>query len=221
MDPVKPFLSDPHSWATIGSGRGGEYAWFEKEAEVGHAWGRHLPHWRQSGVVYFTTFRTEDSIPAPVLQAWQRERAQWLELHPPPHDEPTQRAYHRRFTVRMHRYLDDCHGSCPMRDPVARKIIVDVLLHEDGKEGTEGYALDAFAVMPNHVHALVCPNRGASMSEIGKTWRRVSSHHLSKHLGRHGIFWQHEGWDHIVRSPRHLDRFRRYIWENPKHLPKL
>lgn len=42
---------------------------------------RNLPHWRQIGCTYFVTFRLGDSIPAPILQAWEEERRIWLAAH--------------------------------------------------------------------------------------------------------------------------------------------
>ena len=59
----------------LGTGRGGDYLWFDPEADILDAWGRHLPHWRQPGTVYFVTFRTADSVPAKVLAEWKEERA--------------------------------------------------------------------------------------------------------------------------------------------------
>jgi putative transposase len=40
-----------------------------------------LPHWSQAGTLAFITWRTQDSIPASVLQAWLEERDQWLRRH--------------------------------------------------------------------------------------------------------------------------------------------
>ena len=45
-----------------------------------------------------------------------------------------------------------------------------------------------------------------------KEWVGLISYRL---LGRTGALWQQESWDHIVRSAAHLERFRRYIRENP------
>ena len=207
----------PHPWAAIGSGKGGTYAWFEPGANVGKVWGRHLPHWRQPGSVYFVTFRTADSIPAEALEAWARERAEWLASHPHPHDEGTAREYHSRFTARAERYLDGCHGECPFRDGAARGIVLEVLHKLDG----ESYALDGYGVMPNHVHVLCAPAAGQELSEITKTWKSVTAHRLNKLRGQKGAIWQHESWDHIVRGPEHLERYRRYIRENPSRLPMV
>jgi len=200
--------------ATVGMGKGGAYEWFDPEAEIDEEAGQRLPHWRQPGCIYFVTFRTDDSIPADVLAQWQEERAAWMARHPEPHDAVTAREYHRQFTARTHRYLDAGHGNCPFRLPSARRIVVEILRKLDGAE--DGYALDAFVVMPNHVHVLVAPQGSAGLSEIGQVWKRVSAHRVNKLLGQRGTLWQHESWDHIVRSPEHLERYRRYIWDNPK-----
>ena len=223
MDPETPpdadSASQGHPWATVGTGRGGTYSWFDPALGVGCDWGRHLPHWRQHGALYFVTFRTNDSIPAEVLAAWQAERVDWLAEHPEPHDEATSRDYHRRFTERMHRFLDEGTGGCPFREPAARQVVADVLLTLDGE--AKGYALDAFVVMPNHAHVLVAPAADSSLAQISRTWKSVSAHRVNKLLGRNGVLWQHESWDHIVRRPQHLEKYRRYIRENPLRLPRV
>lgn len=100
-----------------------------------------------------------------------------------------------------------------------REVIAACLKKLDGAE--DGYALDAFVVMPNHVHVLVSPRDKAELSEICRTWKSVTAHEVNKLLGRSGPLWQQESWDRIVRSPEHLEKYRRYIRENPLHLPKV
>lgn len=41
---------------------------------------RMRPHWSQSGAVVFVTVRTNDSIPKSVVERWEQERLQWIEL---------------------------------------------------------------------------------------------------------------------------------------------
>jgi putative transposase len=149
-----------------------------------------------------------------VLTAWRRERETWLAAHPPPHDDATTRVYHEKFTRRFHRYLDEGHGACPFRHPDLRALLIETMMQRDGVD----HALDAFVVMPNHVHALVCPQGERELSQISKAWKRVSAHLVNRYLGRKGALWQEESWDHIVRAPEHLDRFRRYIEANPGRL---
>jgi REP element-mobilizing transposase RayT len=204
------------AWATVGRGKGGEYAWYDVEIAIERAPGKYLPHLRQPGAIYFVTFRTADSIPAPVIAQWTRERQKWLSTHPEPHDDAIRREYHRRFTERMHRFLDECHGACPFRDRCARDVVEAALLFRDGSD----YALDQYVIMPNHVHVLVSPTGANELSDISGTWKRVSAHRLNKLLGRRGEFWQQENWDHVVRKPEYLERFQEYIAENPKCLPR-
>jgi REP element-mobilizing transposase RayT len=93
-------------------------------------------------------------------------------------------------------------------------VLRETMLQRDGS----GYALDAFVVMPNHVHALVSPHDGVDLNQITKAWKRVSAHLVNRLLDRKGTLWQEESWDHIVRDAGHLDRFRRYIEANPARL---
>ncbi len=81
----------------------------------------------------------------------------------------------------MHGFLDEGHGDCPFKEPEARRMMTEVLLKQDG--AGEGYSLDAFVVMPNHVHALVAPAGTQDLSAIGKAWKNVSAHRINKHLG--------------------------------------
>ena len=207
-----------HPWATVGKGHGGQYDYFDEDAEVLTEPGSDLPHWRQAGAIYFVTFRSADSIPIDRLNEWREERERWLAAHPVPRSKETTREYHRRFTKRWHGWLDEAHGACVLKDAGLRQIVERTLRHCDGADG--GYALDEFVIMPNHVHVLVSPFRGQSLNEILRTWKSVSAHAINKAMGASGPLWQKESWDHIVRSPLYLDKYRRYIQENPKDLPR-
>jgi hypothetical protein len=54
---------------------------FDPKAEYVVRQGAALPHWFQAGVTYFVTFRTEDSVPQPLLRSWHRRRDDWLRSH--------------------------------------------------------------------------------------------------------------------------------------------
>lgn len=208
-----------HPWATAGCGRAGEYQYFDKEAEIGAEWGHNLPHWRQGGVIYFVTFRTADSMPANRVAQWKSERAQWLTKHPPPRSPAVTREYHRLFTQRWHEWLDESHEACVLEDPNLRAITEATMRKLDG-DGL-GYALDEFVIIPNHVHVLIAPAPRQSLSKILRTWKSVSAHRINHAQDQRGPFWQEESWDHIVRSPMHLEKYRKYIRKNPDALPKV
>ncbi len=198
---------------------GGDYDFFHAEAEIDSEWGNNLPHWRQGGVIYFVTFRLADSLPQARLEQMKAERADWLKQHPAPRSPSDVRQYHQLFTARRQRWLDEGHGECFLKNPEVRSEMEAVLRHLDGK--ATGYALDEFVIMPNHVHVLMAPKPEQSLSEITRAWKSVSAHRINKLLSRRGPLWQEESWDHIVRSERHLNRYRQYIQDNPKALPRV
>ena len=162
-------------------------------------------------MIYFVTWRTVDSMPRERVEQWQRERQLWLDAHPEPRNDAAQREYTEQFSRRWERWLDEGHGACHLARPEIRGMVEEVIRNRDGAD----YTLDAFVVMPNHVHVLVCPTPGQNLSDIVQAWKSVSSHRINDALGLSGAFWQKESYDHIVRGPEQLERLRRYIAENP------
>ena len=179
---------------------------FDPQADVFATHSGNLPHWRQRGVCYFVTWRTEDSMPHDRVQQWQRERNEWLERNREPHSADQVREYHRLFSERWEAWLDESHGACELADSKAREIVEETLRNRAGQD----YDLDAYAVAPNHVHCLVTPREGQQLSDIMQAWKSVSAHRLNKLLGRSGTFWQKEYFDHIVRSPEQMEKLRDY-----------
>ena len=190
---------------------------------------RKLPHWSQAGVVCFITWRTQDSIPADVLERWRHERQQWLREHginPRAHDwrqqlqklEPkTQREFFQHFSTRWHEELDACHGACVLRRPDLAQIVADSLRKFDG----DRYELTDLVVMPNHVHLLAAfPNEEAMLQQC-ENWKHWQATQINREIGASHRFWQQDGFDHLIRSSEQFDHLRRYIADNPNkaHLP--
>ena len=162
--------------------------YFDTEAPVVFLSGA-LPHWRQDNVTCFVTFRLADSLPREKLQQW----------------------------------LDAGTGSCVLALPEVKQLVENALGHFDGQR----YTLDAFVVAPNHVHALVTPKTGHALSEILRSWKSFTAHEIvkaetasrrlqeSQSKSRDGSatlrVWQKESFDHIVRNPASLEKFRAYI----------
>jgi REP element-mobilizing transposase RayT len=90
-------------------------------------------------------------------------------------------------------------------------MIASILRYFDGTR----YALGAFAVMPNHVHALVHPLGGAPLTQIVHAWKSYSAHELQRHAGIERRVWQEESFDRIVRDQAELVKFNDYILANP------
>jgi putative transposase len=95
-----------------------------------------------------------------------------------------------------------------------------------------GTSLDAFVLMPNHLHALVWLQNGADHSPpLDRAGRRLVSHTVGALLrgfkgaatrrvnllrnAPGGRLWQANYFEHVVRSEGDLTRIRRYIRANP------
>lgn len=81
-----------------------------------------------------------------------------------------------------------------------------------------GLSLDAFVLMPNHVHGILSWQDGLGHRLpliIGnfKTWSARQVNHQRATPGR--ALWQRGFYEHIIRNDTDLDRIRTYIAENP------
>ena len=94
-----------------------------------------------------------------------------------------------------------------------------------------GIALDAYIVMPNHIHGILLfsaedvaantpiAGRGPAAGSLGAVLAQYKSAvtKRSRFIGSPptGPIWQRNYHDHIIRSASSLDKIRRYIIENP------
>ena len=183
---------------------------FNPHAEVAIA-RRNLPHWCQHGVMYFVTFRLSDSLPKEKVDQLLQEREAWHKHHREPYSDAERREYAELFSERVEEWLDAGSGSCCLAQLGPAEQVAQALRHFHG----DRYVLDEWVVMPNHVHALVTPLGKHALSDILHAWKSYTANQINKLRGTTGQFWQHESYDHIVRSEKQLHRFRRYIRENP------
>jgi putative transposase len=82
------------------------------------------------------------------------------------------------------------------------------------------YTLEAYCVMPNHVHVVLTPRFGDdgqyhALAKITQAIKGSSATEANRLLNRSGQFWQHESYDHVVRDGEELDRVVRYVLGNP------
>lgn len=152
-------------------------------------------------------------MPQEKLREWQQKRDAWLaahglQSHTDLHRlaEDLQHEFHSTFTKEWQDWLDSGYGECQLRRPDVRDLLMRRLLTEP--------SLDAWVIMPNHLHALVAP-QDKPLGGVLQSWKGGSAFEINHLLGRSGPLWQKEPYDHIVRSESQLQHYRRYIAENP------
>lgn len=163
-----------------------------------------LPHWSQDEVLQFVTFRLGDALPKGKLIQWKMQSETFRNTLPPPWTPEVEMEYHREFTMKLERWLDQGSGACWFRDSTNRKILEEVIMHFQG-ERVEHHA---WVIMPNHVHLLFKPI--APIEKLVQAWKSVSA----KRMGKGGI-WQPNYRDTLIRDGEHFANAVRYIRNNP------
>jgi REP element-mobilizing transposase RayT len=160
----------------------------------------YIPHWEAGEIAQAITFRLADSLPSSLLQRWE------VELDRLANDSRDQE---RR--KRIERALDSGHGSGALAQPAVGEIVENALLFFDASR----YRLHAWVVMPNHVHVLVTPIGGESLSAIVHSWKSFTAKKASALLGRTGAFWATEYFDRAIRDEAHYANAVEYFAMNP------
>jgi putative transposase len=83
----------------------------------------------------------------------------------------------------------------------------------------DGIDLDAFIVMPNHVHGIIIladePKARYAIPEIVRGFKTFSARRVNESGGRRGALWQRSYYEHVIRDEKALNRIRDYIAHNP------
>lgn len=205
---------------------------------------RNLPHWQPPGATLFVTFRLADTVPRPVLRLYYAQK-QWLQ-------EETKRLlslklkadapelvahekrledFRRQWFMQFEEILHKAEtGPTWLQEDSVAEQIAEALHHRDGTV----YRLDAYCIMPNHVHTVFAPclsaaelravmlpaglrfsSRNPPLDKIMqslKGWTAWKSNHV---LERKGAFWEQESYDHVVDDEAEFERIVKYVLENP------
>jgi REP element-mobilizing transposase RayT len=154
----------------------------------------YLPHFDGPGVAQMVTFMLHDSFPVTRRMEWE-----------PILREADDSAKRRKLEA----WLDRGHGDCWLRRDDIAEVVEEVLLENDGKE----YRLQAWVLMPNHVH-LVVDVWEVPLSKLVGRWKGKSSRLGNLILGRNGPFWQEDYFDTLIRDEEHLKKARHYTERN-------
>lgn len=128
--------------------------------------------------------------------------------------------HQKKLFAIMDRALDKANfGRTWLRQSAVADLVEDALL----TRYSEFYRLWAYAVMPNHVHALLrpkclasSPNVPAPLAAIMKRLKGFTAREANRILGRSGLtFWQKESFDHWPRDDDEFRRIAAYVENNP------
>ncbi|HNX34050.1 MAG TPA: transposase [Kiritimatiellia bacterium] len=173
-----------------------------------------LPHWSAEKAIYHVCFRLADSVPASQRRRWLEERESLAAQLRTAHGALTEADVNDlrgMFSDKVNAYLDQGCGGCLLREAACAKCVADAVSFFDGMR----YRLHAWCVMPNHVHVIVEPAGRWALGKIVHGWTCFTAKALNRILGRSGAIWQHEPYDHIIRSVREYVYQVKYVWENP------
>jgi REP element-mobilizing transposase RayT len=175
----------------------------------------YLPHVKKPGSTYFVTFRLADSLPREVIVRL-RAKSDAAARKPATNDisaAEIKRTAERDYFRDFEEALDSARGECWLRRAEIATLVADTLRHFDGVR----YWLDAWVVMPNHVHAVLALQPGMTLSSVLHSWKSFTAKEANKMLPEKTTreFWQRESYDHICRDAEEITRCVVYVERNP------
>ena len=105
-------------------------------------------------------------------------------------------------------WLDRGYGPCWLRREDVGAVVELILTTESD------YKLEAWTIMPNHVH-LVVNVLTTPLIRLVNHWKGSSAREANKVLDRRGPFWEKDYYDTYIRDDEHLKRAIRYVESNP------
>jgi REP element-mobilizing transposase RayT len=155
----------------------------------------YLPHFDAPHVTQFLTLMLQDAFPVSRRREW--EPILWEA------DESVKRR-------KLERWLDRGCGECWLRNREVARVVEECLLLNNGRS----YRLQAWCIMPNHVH-LVVDVWDTPLSDLLQVWKGRSAFNSNKVLNRRGKFWEREYFDTLITTEAHLRKAIRYTESNP------
>ncbi len=96
-------------------------------------------------------------------------------------------------------------------DPGFAKAVVALLIEQ---AHVSRVVLHAFCLMPDHLHLLASPIRGASLVDFVRAFKSRSTR-LAWSWGQAGTIWQPRFYDHFMRGDEDTRHIAEYILNNP------
>ena len=168
---------------------------------------RNLPHFYAQDAIYDINFRLANTIPKSLSDEYHWRLKQNLKSNQP-------RKNNNLFNEIMDDYLDMNPNNINwLRNEKIRNETISSINFNNKKL----CSVIAFCIMPNHVHLILNTFKYPykPLGEILKSIKQFSGSHANIILHQQGQFWQHESYDHIVRSRNELATRINYVKNNP------
>ena len=155
----------------------------------------YLPHYDAPNITQFVTVMLNDSFPVQRHSEWEAVLA-----------EPDNSVRRQKLEA----WLDRGHGNCWLRHAEVAALILEKLRSATAAD----YRLQAWVIMPNHVHFVV-DVREVPLATLMKRFKGITAHDANRYLHRNGRFWAPEFFDTWVRDEQELRRRIHYVEYNP------
>jgi putative transposase len=96
-------------------------------------------------------------------------------------------------------------------DPVCALAFESQLLHFDKLR----YDLLAWCVMPNHIHIVLCAYLCATIGQIVRSWKVLSTATINRHYNSKGTIFTCDYFDRYMRNGVQTERTIAYVENNP------
>ena len=123
--------------------------------------------------------------------------------------------------AKLHRFLLDnqCYhvvsatrGRAPVfLDPNCASVVVEAIQFVRRERA---YVL-AYVVMLEHLHVLLVPRDGTSVSQVMQSIKGYTARLVNKRMDRRGPLWQRSFYDRMIRDDRQLLETVNYVHANP------
>ncbi len=75
--------------------------------------------------------------------------------------------------------------------------------------------MEAWCVMPTHVHVVLAQVEGWPLPGVVKGWKSFTAKAINKALGRDGRFWAKDYFDRFMRDGEQFEATLAYVEANP------
>jgi len=99
-----------------------------------------------------------------------------------------------------------------LANPAIASSLIECLLETRERYG---FLLLSFVVMPDHLHDVVVPREGDTISQTMRFIKCTFARRFNAAQGRSGAFWQPSFYDRVIRDDQALVDVLLYIDENP------